>query len=250
MYPISPFDPSPEEPKATVVLVHGAFSDSSCWSGVIEELQRRGATIRAVANPLRGLAADSAHVANAIEQIPGRVLLVGHGYGGVVITNAAAQLQNAIGLVYVSGFIPDRGEVLQTIVEGSSDSLLDQVLISAHYPTPTGNGTAIELSIDPRRFREVFAADLPDNQSAILAITQRPAAAATFSEPSGAPAWKKLPSWAVIATCDKAAGTDVTRAHAARAEAISIELNASHLALVSQPVAVADLILSALGTVS
>src|ERR1700758_4142366 len=202
----------------TVVLVHGAFADASSWNGVVELLQSKGLSVTAPANPLRGIAIDSAYIAGVLDETPGPILAVGHSYGGAVLTNAATNAHNVVGLVYVAAFAPDEGEVLGEVTAGSKDSVLNTALVPMHYPTRDGE-SAVEFAIDPAKFRDAFAADLPAEQTAVMAATQRPVAEAAFAEPSGPPAWKHLPSWAVVATGDKAAGTDVVRAEAQRAGA-------------------------------
>ena len=234
--------------ETTVVLVHGAFADASSWNGVIERLQAKGLSVTAPANPLRGIAADSAYTASVIEQIDGPVLAVGHSYGGAVITNAADKARNVVGLVYVAAFAPDEGELLGEVEAGSKDSVLNSALVPHQYPTAVG-GTATEFAIDPAKARDAFAGDLSDGQAALIAATQRPVAEAAFSEPNGPPAWKHLPSWAVVATGDRAAGTDVVRSMAERAGAKITEVEGSHVIMISQPQAVADVILEALATV-
>jgi pimeloyl-ACP methyl ester carboxylesterase len=236
--------------KPTIVLVHGAFADASSWNGVIERLQQQGWTVVAPANPLRGVAADSAYLASVVNQLDGPVLLAGHSYGGAVITNAATDAPNVVGLVYVAAFAPDEGEVLGDVAASSKDSVLMTAQVQRGYPTGRGGETAPEFLVDPARFREVFAADLPAEQAAVLAATQRPVAAAAFSDVSGPPAWKSLPSWAVVATADKAAGSDIVRSMAQRAGADILEVEASHVVMVSQPQAVTELILKALHAVS
>jgi pimeloyl-ACP methyl ester carboxylesterase len=231
----------------TVVLVHGAFADGSSWSGVIERLQKKGVRVTAPANPLRGVAIDSAYVASVIEQIPGPVLAVGHSYGGAVITNAASNADNVVGLVYVAAFAPDEGETLGEVEAGSKDSVLNSALVPGPYPT--NGGTATEFAIDPAKARAAFAGDLSDEQAALIAAVQRPASELAFSDKSGPPAWKKLPCWAVVATGDKAAGTDVVRAHAQRAGANITEVEGSHVIMISQPQAVAEVIEAALASV-
>lgn len=232
----------------TVVLVHGAFADGSSWSGVIERLQKKGVRVTAPANPLRGVAVDSAYLANVISQIPGPVLAVGHSYGGAVITNAASNAGNVVGLVYVAAFAPDEGETLGEVEAGSKDSVLNSALVPSQYSTTNG-GTATEFSIDPAKARDAFAGDLSDEQAALIAAVQRPVSELGFSDKSGPPAWKKLPCWAVVATGDKAAGTDVVRAHAQRAGADITEVEGSHVIMISQPEAVADVIGAALASV-
>ena len=243
---MSAAQPSPQTgPQPTVVLVHGAFADASSWSGVIERLQQQGCTVVAPPNPLRGVATDSAYVASVVNQIDGPVLLVGHSYGGAVITNAASAATNVVGLVYVAAFAPDEGERLGDIEDSSRDSVLMAALVQRQYPTGQDGETAVEFAIDPARFRDAFAADLPAEQTAVMAATQRPVAAAAFSDVCGPPAWKTLPSWAVVATGDKAAGSDVVRSMAQRAGADIVEVEGSHVIMVSQPQAVANLILKA-----
>jgi pimeloyl-ACP methyl ester carboxylesterase len=231
----------------TVVLVHGAFADGSSWNGVIERLQARGVEVTAVANPLRGISADSAYVASVFAQIPGPVLAVGHSYGGAVISNAATGASNVVGLVFVAAFAPDEGERLGEVEAASKDSVLNSALVPHQYPT--GSGTATEFSIDPAKARDAFAADLPDPQAALIGTIQRPVSELAFSEPSGPPAWKTLPAWAVVASDDKAAGTDVVRAHAERAGAAITEVTGSHVIMISQPQVVAEVIEAAVAKV-
>jgi pimeloyl-ACP methyl ester carboxylesterase len=236
--------------KPTIVLVHGAFADGSSWNRVIERLQHQGYSVIAPAVPLRGLAADSAYLASVVNQLDGPVLLVGHSYAGALITNAASDAAHVVGLVFVAAFAPDTDERLGDVAATSKDSLLGTAQVEREYPTRPGGETAPEFLVDPARFREVFAADLPAEQAAVLAATQRPVAAAAFSDVSGPPAWKTLPSWAVVATADKAAGSDVVRSMAQRAGAEIVEVDASHVVMVSQPQAVTELILKALHAVS
>jgi pimeloyl-ACP methyl ester carboxylesterase len=230
----------------TVVLVHGAFADGSSWNRVIERLQAEGVQVTAPANPLRGISIDSAYIASLLEQIPGPVLAVGHSYGGAVITNAATNANNVVGLVYVAAFAPDEGERLGEIESDSKDSVLNTALMPLQYPTGQDTETAVEFAMDPEKFHDAFAADLPAEQTAVAAATQRPVAELAFSEPSGKPAWKNLPSWAVVATSDKAAGTDVVRSMAERAGATITEVEGSHVIMISRPQVVTDVILRAL----
>jgi pimeloyl-ACP methyl ester carboxylesterase len=231
----------------TVVLVHGAFADGSSWNGVIERLQAQGVHVVAPANPLRGIAHDSAYVAGVFDEIPGPVVAVGHSYGGAVISNAA-QAKNVVGLVFVAAFAPEEDETLGEAEAASKDSVLNSALVPLHYPIDGGE-PAVEFAIDPEKFRDAFAADLPTEQTALMAATQRPVAELAFSEPNGPPAWKNLPSWTVVATGDKAAGADVIRSQAERAGARITEVDGSHVIMVSQPDAVADVILEAVAAV-
>jgi pimeloyl-ACP methyl ester carboxylesterase len=234
----------------TVVLVHGAFADASSWTGVIELLQQRGHTVVAPPNPLRGLTADAAYLTSVLAQIGGPVLLVGHSYGGAVISGAATTAADVRGLVYVAAFAPDEGERLGEVENGSRDSVLNSALAPRQYPTGPGGQTATEFAIDPAKLHEAFAADLSPEQAAVLAATQRPVAEAGFSDPAGPPAWKTLPSWAVVATGDRAAGTDVVRSMAQRAGAEIVELDGSHVIMVSRPEPVADVISRAVAAVA
>ena len=230
----------------TVVLVHGAFADASGWNGVIERLQADGVQVTAPPNPLRGISIDSAYIASFLDQIPGPVLAVGHSYGGAVITNAATNANNVVGLVYVAAFAPDEGERLIDIESNSRDSVLNTALVPLQYPNGQGSETAVELAIDPAQFHDAFAADLPAEQTAVMAATQRPIAELAFPEPSGVPAWKNLPSWAVVTTGDKTVGSDVVRSMAERAGATITEVEGSHVIMMSQPQDVTDVILRAL----
>jgi len=234
----------------TVVLVHGAFADGSGWSGVIERLQAAGIPVRAIVNPLRGITADSAYVASVFSQIPGRILAVGHSYGGAIITNAATNAGNVAGLVYVAAFAPDEGETLQDIEAGSTDSVLNAAIRPSNYPTGSGAETAVELSIDAASFHDAFAGDLSAEDAAVMAAAQRPVAAAAFGEKNGPAAWKNLPAWAVVATGDKAAGADVVLSMAQRAKAQIVEAEGSHVIMISQPQVVTDTIMKALQTVA
>jgi pimeloyl-ACP methyl ester carboxylesterase len=228
----------------TVVLVHGAFADSSSWKGVIELLQAKGVPVTAAANPLRGISVDSAYVAGALEQTPGSVVAVGHSYGGAVISNAATRAKNVVGLVFVAAFAPDEGEVLGAVTADSKDSVLNSALVPRQYPTANG-GSATEFYIDPAKARDAFAGDLSEQEAALIAAIQRPVSELAFSEASGPPAWKEQPSWAVVATGDKAAGTDVVRSMAERAGANITEVEGSHVIMISQPQAVTDVIMEA-----
>jgi pimeloyl-ACP methyl ester carboxylesterase len=233
----------------TVVLVHGAFADASSWNGVIERLQAQGVQVTAPPNPLRGIAIDSAYLAAVLEQIDRPVLAVGHSYGGAVITNAATGAKNVLGLVYVAAFAPDEGETLGAASATSKDSVLNSALVARQYPTANGESAA-EFFIDPPKTREAFAGDLSDQQAALIAATQRPVAELAFSEPNGPPAWKRLPSWAVVATGDKAAGSDLVRSMAERAGATITEVEGSHVIMISQPQAVTDVIVAAMTAVA
>jgi pimeloyl-ACP methyl ester carboxylesterase len=205
-------------------------------------------TVIAPPNPLRGVRADSAYLASLLKQIEGPILLVAHSYGGAVISNAAVQASNVVGLVYVAALIPEEGERLGEVQ--SKDSILNPRLVERHYPTGVDGETATEYSVDPAHFREVYAADVPEERTRLMAVAQRPIASAAFSDTSGPVAWKTLPSWAIVATEDVGAGTDIVRSMAQRARAQITELKGSHAIMISQPQAVADVIMSAAAAVA
>ena len=233
----------------TVVLVHGAFADASSWNGVIERLQAKGVPVVAPANPLRGISTDSAYIAGVFEETPGPILAVGHSYGGATISNAATEAENVVGLVFVAAFAPEEDEALGEAAADSKDSVLNSALVPLHYPAANGGTPEVEFAIDPARFKDAFAADLPAEEAAVMAATQRPVAELAFSERSGPPAWKSLPSWTVVATGDRAAGADLIRSMAERAGATITEVDGSHVIMISQPQAVTDVILEALAAV-
>jgi pimeloyl-ACP methyl ester carboxylesterase len=235
----------------TVVLVHGAFADAGSWAPVTQRLIQAGVPVRAIVNPLRGVSADAAYVASAINQIDGPVLAVGHSYGGMIITNAVPQTTNVVGLVYVAAFAPDKGETLAGIVGRSSDSVLTTAVLESQFPAgPDDDTTATELIIDPAKFRDVFTADLPQLDSDVYGLSQRPIAAGALVEETMHVAWKDLPTWAAVGTSDKAAGADVVRSMAQRAGATITEIDGSHVIMISQPDAVTEVVLAALTAVT
>jgi pimeloyl-ACP methyl ester carboxylesterase len=231
--------------KTTVVLVHGAFADAGSFADVTAILLAAGVPVFAPSNPLRSLTGDAAYIASVLAQIEGPVLLVGHSYAGAVITNAARGAANVKGLVYVAAFIPDENEKLSDVTPTSKDSTLGPALVPRTFP----GGAGPELYVSLASFHEVFAHDLPAERAAVLAASQRPIAGAAFEDPTGVPAWKTLPTWAIIASGDHAAGADVTRSMAQRAGAEITELDGSHVIMISRPQDVADVILTALATV-
>ena len=242
--------PTADAAPLTVVLVHGAFADASNWAGVIPTLQATGVNVLAPPNPLRRINHDAAYIASVASQLPGPVLLVGHSYGGAVITNAGNRADNVRGLVYVAAFLPDEGETLQNLAEQATDSKVGPALRPTQYPTNATSAPGNEYIIDPASFHEVFCADLPAEQAAILAVSQRPLAEVSFGEPTQDPAWKTLPSWAIISPSDFVIGPSGERFMAERAGATITEVEASHAMMISQPQAVSDVILSAINAVS
>jgi pimeloyl-ACP methyl ester carboxylesterase len=239
-------DESPNTP--TVILVHGGFADASFWVPVIKDLQAHDVPVLAPPNPLRGLALDAEYVASYVKQVDGPVLLVGHSYGGAVISVAGASTPNAVGLVYVAAFALDEGEAFSEIYAKFGDTPILGAVRPSNYPLPNGE-SAVELTIRPELYREAFAADLPEEATQILAVSQRPFAA-IFEERAQAAAWKTLPSWYVVATEDKAIPPDGERHMAQRMGAQTIEVDASHSIALSQPAAVAELIRTAVEATS
>ncbi|MCF3131392.1 alpha/beta fold hydrolase [Streptomyces olivochromogenes] len=233
----------------TVVLVHGAFADATSWSGVIAELQAHGIPVIAPPNPLRGLAADAAYVASVAAQIDGPVVLVGHSYGGALIT-VAGTTENVVGLVYVAAYVPEEGESLGELQGRFPDSPLVSNLKQWTYPVP-GADPAVEVTIAQDAFPSVFAADVSEDVTKVLAVAQRPLAAAVFEEKAAAAAWKTKPSWALVADADHAINPEVQRFAAERAGATVVEIEgASHAVAVSRPQEVAGLIRDAVGATS
>ncbi|MFT4041224.1 MAG: alpha/beta hydrolase, partial [Thermomicrobiales bacterium] len=243
---------SDDKDGVTIVLVHGAFADASTWAGVSERLLPEGHKVVATANPLRGLAPDSAYLTSLLSRIDGPVLLVGHSYAGCVIGEAAAQVKNVLGLVFVSAVMLDVGESQATLLGQypKSAPLFGPSLRSMSYPLPDGK-EAKEAIVDPTMFPEIFCADLAPATQAALAVSQRPLADAAATETATAAAWKTLPTWAIFGTADMCLGPEALGAMAKRAKATTSEMEgASHLGLVSQPAAVTEVILAALKGVS
>lgn len=232
----------------TIVLVHGGFADAtSSWTGVIDLLQAAGLTTVAPANPQRGIETDSAYVSNVVRTIAGPVLLVGHSYGGIVITNVGSQVDNAIGLVYVAAMAPDEGEAMLDVAANYPKTLILDALRPASVAASEAEADFI---IDPAQYRAVFAADLPEETTRVLAATQRPFVGSALATPSGPAAWKTLPSWYAVATADQAIHPDQERFYANRMGATTIEVDASHSIMVSQADAIAELIRSAVGALA
>jgi pimeloyl-ACP methyl ester carboxylesterase len=227
--------------KPTIVLVHGGISDASTFRDITARLQRDGYTVVAPANPLRGIAADSAYLRSVLDTITGPVVLVGHSYAGGVISNAAAGDPRVRALVFVAAFLPDVGETLGQANAGSKDSLLDALhgLDVRPYPTVAG-GTAMEAHVKPDLFTRIFAQDLP--ASAVLAASQRPIDVSAFGEPSKAAAWKTIPSWCLVPQQDHGVGTDAEMKMARRAHCHIVEVNGSHFFMVVKPDAVSNVI--------
>jgi pimeloyl-ACP methyl ester carboxylesterase len=237
------------EQTPTIVLVHGSWADASGWSAVILRLQEDGFTVHAPPNPLRGLPRDSAYLHDFLTQNPALaeqpVVLAAHSYGGAVITNAAVGAPQVKALVYVDAFIPDQGETIGQLAAAPPGSCLiapNPADIFTLVPYPGGPADDVDLYIKPSLVPGCFATGLPDRQAAVIAATQRPLPASAFSEPSGAPAWKTLPSWAVIGTADRVIPPAELTFMAKRANAQVTEVNAGHLSMIADPETVAQVI--------
>ncbi|XMN10350.1 alpha/beta fold hydrolase [Streptomyces griseobrunneus] len=228
--------------RATVVLVHGAFADASSWNATVTRLRLAGYPVVALANPLRGLDYDAAYVRGRLHAVTGPKIVVGHSYGGAVITNAAAGAHEVRALVYVAAFIPEDDETLGTLMEQHPDSAIPPLPQQTFSYTLADATTGTDVFLDPVRFRASFAADVSEEESALMAASQRPVSVAAFGQPTRQAAWKKLPSWALIATEDQAIGAPLERFMAERAGARITEVAGSHAVMVSNPGAVSRII--------
>ena len=228
----------------TIVLVHGAFAESSSWDRVIRELEDAGHDVIAAANPLRGLASDAAAVSDVVRSIEGPVVLAAHSYGGAVITNVAADAGEIVGLVYVNGFAPEPGESAFTLAGMFPGSTLGEATVR---PVPRSDGTT-DLYIDTDRFHDMFCPDVPAPRAAVMATTQRAATAEALYEPSGErPLWREVPSWFMFGELDRIIPAEVHRFMAKRAQAHrTIEIpGASHAVSIAHPGTTAGVILEA-----
>jgi pimeloyl-ACP methyl ester carboxylesterase len=230
--------------KPTVVLVHGAWADGSSWSRVGRRLQHSGYIVKVAANPLRGVAGDAAYVAAVLAATPGPIVLVGHSYGGAVITNAAAGNSNVKALVFVNAFIPDQGETVIGLASARPGSQLGgnpaQVFDFVPYPgAPAGD---VDLYVKPKLFASAFANDLPKAEGKALAASQRPLTLSAATESSGAPAWKTIRSWAVVGTADEVIPKAQQAFMARRADAEITRIKAGHMSMLSHPQAVTKVI--------
>ncbi|MER5366543.1 alpha/beta hydrolase [Streptomyces sp. NPDC002722] len=221
-------------PKPTVVLVHGAFADSTSWNGVIDRLRDDGYPVVAVANPLRSLSGDAAYLKDVLAGIDGPVVLAGHSYGGSVISNAATGNKNVKALVYVAAFLPEKGESAVDLSGRFPGSTLGEALRPVQVTNADGSqGT--DLYIQNDKFRHQFAADVPHNKTDLMAVTQRPVTEAALGEGAAEPAWKTIPSWVLVATQDLNIPPAAQEFMGERAGARITKVRASHAVSVSQP---------------
>jgi pimeloyl-ACP methyl ester carboxylesterase len=236
--------------KPTVVLVHGAWADGSSWTGEVTRLQRAGYRVDVPANPLRGLASDTAYLQSYLKAINGPVVLAGHSYGGAVITGAATGDANVKALVYVDAYIPDEGETILGLTGAKPGSAFaDPSKAFNLIPYAGGPAGDVDLYIKPSVFHADFAADLSARQAATLAATQRPLAASVLQAPVGAPAWRTIRSYSIFGDQDRVLPPAEQVVMARRAHAAVTRVKASHLALVSQPDAVTSVIERAAGAI-
>lgn len=229
--------------KPTIVLVHGAFAASDSWDGVTPILQDEGYQVISVANPLRSVSGDAAYTRSLVDSIAGDVVLVGHSYGGPVITNAAKGATNVKSLVYVASFAPVKGETIAELAAKFPGGTLGEALAA---PVPLGNGVN-DLYIEPTKFHAQFAADVPADKARLMATAQRPVTDFALNEPSGDAAWKDIPSFHIFGTADKnipPAAMEFMAERANSKKTVVID-GASHVVMVSNPKAVADLIVKA-----
>jgi len=232
----TPNPPTDQPVKPTIVLVHGAWADSSSWTPVIERLRASGYPVRAIANPLQGLVSDTAYLSSYLATIEGPVVLVGHSYGGALITNVDASAFDIRSLVYVAAFIPAKGETVGQLAAQSSPPL---PLVSVEVPS------GAEVAIDPVGFRDAFAGDVDDETAAELGIVQRPANVNAVSEGTVNEAFRSVPSWVLMTRQDRAISHDLQKFMVGRTNAQITELDASHAVMISHPDVVADVITQA-----
>jgi pimeloyl-ACP methyl ester carboxylesterase len=228
----------------TIVLIHGAFADASGFRGLYDELVGHGLSVIAPPNPLRGLTGgDGEYVKGVVKEIDGPVLLAGHSYGGSVIT-AAGTADNVVGLVYISGFAPDEGENLTDLQSKFPAPAIIPYIVQHALP-----GGGQEFTLAPEGFHETFCADVPADDAAFYAATQRPLAGVALTEPAQTPAWRSRPVWAILGTADRCIDPGVHRFSYARMGATVTEIDGgSHVVMISHPKEVADVVMSAVNS--
>jgi pimeloyl-ACP methyl ester carboxylesterase len=237
-------DSTSSEARPTVVLVHGAWADASGFDGQIRELRRQGYRVIGVANPLRELHSDAAYLAALLRTIEGPIVLVGHSYGGAVITNAATGNDQVKALVYFNGWALDEGDSIQQLLELNEGSLVGPAIRPVPFTNADGS-EGVDLYLDPDAFPAAFAGDVDPDTARVMAAVQRPFGGAALAARSGPPAWKSIPSWYLLGTEDKAIPPATQRFMAERAKATIEEVPASHASMVSQPEVATRLIVTA-----
>lgn len=232
----------------TAVLVHGAFADASGYGAVIRQLEAQGVQVRAPWNPLRGLASDAEAIARYTNAIDGPVVLVGHSYGGAVISQAAPVVKEAKALVFLSAFALDVGESCASVMEPFPPSMLASTNVPTPYDAPGAvGGPDLFITIDA--FHETFCGDLDDDLAAAMAVSQRPLSAAAFTEGATVVGWKDLPCWYLVSEHDNAIPPECERFMAKRMDAVTEEVDGSHVAFIAHPDVASGLILKALSSV-
>jgi pimeloyl-ACP methyl ester carboxylesterase len=229
----------------TVVLVHGAFADASSFAAVVPELLADGLPVVVPAVPNRSLIGDAAYVASVIRQIDGPVVLVGHSYGGAVITVAGTE-SNVAALVYLSAYALEEGESLGELQGRFPDSPLADALVYRTFPVEGSDEPGTDVYVDAAKFPDIFAADVDPDLARVLAVGQRPLAGVAFTEKATAAAWKTRPAWGSVAARDRTINPDVERFGYQRAGMTTVEIDSSHLVMLSHPKDVADLIRAAI----
>ena len=236
----------PESSQPTVVLVHGAFADASGFAGVVRELSTAGYRVVAHSNPLRGLAGDAATVSAVVGAIGGPVVLVGHGYGGAVVSQASATLNNVVGLIFLAGFSLDVGESCVSVQAPFPVAMVAATVEPTPYDA-LGASDGPDLFIGEGQFRDTLCADVPVDLAQVMYATQRPLAAAAFTDKASAAGWNALPSWYLVTRHDNAISPEVQRFMAERMGSTTQEIDGSHAAFIAQPVRTAEFIMTALG---
>lgn len=235
-------------PKPTIVLEHGAWADSGSWNGVVQRLEHDGYTVYAPPDPLQGLAYDTATLKDFLGTIPGPIVLVGHSYGGMVITNAATGNKNVKALVYDDAFIPAKGDTAGSLSgarPGSCLAVANPATVFNLVPFPGAPKGVVDAYVKPSVFPGCFANGLPASEGAVLAATQRPLATSVLTDESGVPAWKTIPSWAIVGTADHVIPPAEQLFMAKRAGAHITEVHAPHLSMISNPEVVTETIIAA-----
>lgn len=241
----TPAEPTPADaPRPTVILVHGAFADSTSWNGVIARLQQDGYPVIGVANPLRALHSDAEFLRAVLHSVDGPLVVAGHSYGGSVMSEAADGNPAVKALVYIASFLLDEGESTAELAARFPGGELGPALHPVDVTTVDGE-TAADLYIKQEKFPEVFAADVPSHVASLMAVTQRPILGGALEGKATRAAWKSIPSWTMVTRQDLAIPAASMRFMAERAGSSTVEIDASHAVTVSQPDAVADLIAEA-----